>query len=416
MYSSHLTGSNRCLALQKILVLTTTYPQSKHDTQPRFVEYLCHQLSAKYQVDVLAPAILGNSSDEGASNPRVTRYRYFLSRYESLCGGNGVLENIKERKLRLALVPFLLFSLFIKTLSYVRTYRPEIIHAHWILPQGMVAALVCRLFRAPPQLVVTSHGGDLFALGSKFSRCLKRFVLNSASAVTVVSHAMKDYCIDELGVDGSKIKVIPMGVDLTRLFVPSSNKIPNRVVFVGRLAEKKGLDVLLRALASAKDKVDISVVLVGGGASFSYYESLATRLGLEDVVIFTGAIPNPEVVKHLQVASVAVFPFVVADNGDQEGLGLTMVEAMGCGCLTIASDLPAIRDVIDDGVSGLIFPAGDSEKLAELLVQVLAAPENYIDIPVKGRESVLSKFDWVEIGNAYSHLFDGLLLKECARD
>jgi phosphatidyl-myo-inositol dimannoside synthase len=102
-----------------------------------------------------------------------------------------------------------------------------------------------------------------------------------------------------------------------------------------------------------------------------------------------------------------VAPFVVTESGDREGLGLVLVEALGCGCPVVASDLPAVRDVIADGESGRLVPPGDAQALAAVIVELLDAPERRRSLADKGRRHCRETFDWSQIAERYAVLLSG---------
>lgn len=394
--------------MQKVLVLTSTYPLDGGDSQPRFVEYLCQGMRHKFDLTVLAPAILGARGANNLEGLCVRRFRYFFAPFERLCGGSGILENLKSSPWLYGLIPFLLLAQLITTVRLLKSKSFDVIHAHWIIPQGLVAVLACYFVKQPPQILLTSHGGDLFALNGWLTRKLKVFILGKAAHITVVSDAMRAMCINEFEVQPSRVSVISMGVDLQNTFIPGNSKHSNSLVFVGRLAEKKGLNVLLEALSTLKSRPNLDVTIIGGGNSLVDYQRHAKALSLDECVSFTGALPNEEIVSYLQRAAIAVFPFVVAKDGDQEGLGLTMVEAMGCECLVIASELPAVRDVIQHEHTGLLVEAGNPLALAQSIEYVLESKRNHQEITLRARKYALNTFDWAHIANRYSHVIESL--------
>jgi glycosyltransferase involved in cell wall biosynthesis len=99
-----------------------------------------------------------------------------------------------------------------------------------------------------------------------------------------------------------------------------------------------------------------------------------------------------------------VMPSVVTAEGDQEGLGLVMAEALACECPVVASDLPAIGDVIENGVTGLIARQADAHDLADKIVQVLRDPARAAGLARAGRASVLERFEWERVARGYSDL------------
>jgi glycosyltransferase involved in cell wall biosynthesis len=175
---------------------------------------------------------------------------------------------------------------------------------------------------------------------------------------------------------------------------PSVRRLPNQVLFVGRLVEKKGVKYLLQALKEvSKQLPDTTLVIAGSGPLQSELESITQDLGLTQQVKFAGRLEHKELVRLYQESTVAVFPFVQAKDGDMEGLGLVMVEAMGCGCPVIASDLPAVRDVIMHEEDGYLVESGNISALSRAVLTYLHNPVSPICIPFA--------FDWKIIATCY---------------
>jgi glycosyltransferase involved in cell wall biosynthesis len=104
-----------------------------------------------------------------------------------------------------------------------------------------------------------------------------------------------------------------------------------------------------------------------------------------------------------------VFPSVIARSGDQEGFGLVPVEALGCGCPVVASDLPTIRSRIEDGVTGLLARPGDPQHLAERIIFLLERPQMREQLAAKGREYVVRHHDWQATADRFVTLINNLL-------
>jgi len=257
-------------------------------------------------------------------------------------------------------------------------------------------------------LICTSHGADLYGLRGAFARVLRRHVVRRSERVTVVSQAMLDDLRAEAG-EVSNLSVLPMGVDTQARFVlPASPIARTGLLFVGRLADKKGVDVLLDAMARLKDMPDLSLHIIGSGPEEARLRQQASALALDKIVDFVGPVPNRDLPLWYQRSSVLVFPSIVTPYGDQEGLGLVPVEALACGCAVVASDLAAVKDVIRDRETGLLSAAGDAKQLAETLHVVLWDQKLRDRLAVQGRAWVVENFDWSRIAERYAALLTGL--------
>ena len=291
-----------------------------------------------------------------------------------------------------------------------REYEFDAVHAHWIVPQGFVAAILRVLTRRFPPVLVTSHGGDLYALRGPVFERLKRWILTRADSVTVVSHAMRDYC-EEHGLVPGKVVVQSMGVDLDGKFIPADKGNARAgLIFVGRLVEKKGVKYLIEAMAILRSKYpQLNLVVIGDGPLRESLTALAQTCGVSDRVRFIGSVRNEELPGYFRAAAISVMPSVVAASGDQEGLGLVAVEAQGCGCAVVASDLPAVRDTVIDGQTGLMARPADAADLADKIAVLLEDDALRKSLAEAGRSHALEKFNWTTVGSVYSRIINDLI-------
>lgn len=395
--------------MRSILVLTSTYPRWRGDTEPAFVHFLCRRLTGKYRVIVLAPHYPGSLGKETVEGVLVYRFRYFFPFAENLAYNGGIIANLKNNILKWLLVPFFLASQSFHMLFLARKYKVSLIHAHWIIPQGLLAVICrqCRLVSKHICILCTSHGGDLFSLQGGVLQMLKRYTLRHSDHATVVSTAMRKH-LNNMGCSTENISIQPMGVDLTRQFVPDKNAVKSRdIIYVGRLVEKKGVSTLIDSIKLLiKDYPALKVTLVGDGPERSTLEQQCRQLGIATRVEFAGPMPNDRVPEFYQSAKIAVVPSIVAADGDQEGLGLVAVEALGCGCATIVSDLPALSDVVTHGDNGLVFSAGDAVELQDRITSVLSDESLYKHLAGNSRQSVIDKFDWQPVGARYLEIME----------
>jgi colanic acid/amylovoran biosynthesis glycosyltransferase len=316
---------------------------------------------------VLVPRVGDAPLRERAGSLEIRRFRYFPRRWEDLADG-AILENLRARPLRwLQVLPFLAAEA-IALWRLVAEFDPDVLHVHWVLPQGLVAALVAPRRR----WVLTAHGGDVYALAGWLATGLKRLALRRAAAVTVPNQEMRERLV-QLGANPSTTLVRPMGADVTAVRAVRAERRAGRVLFVGRLAEKKGVAVLLKALRSGEVSEDWSLDLVGDGPLRRRLEDAARGLGGR--VRFRGSLDRCGVVAAMAECEVFVVPSVPAAHGDQDGLPVVLLEAMAAGCAIVASWLPGIDAVLVDGRTGLLVPPGDAEALAAAVSRLLGDAE-----------------------------------------
>jgi len=394
-------GSNR----PRLLVLTSTFPRWDADTDPPFVFDLSRRLVDRFDVHVIAPHARGTATYEVMSGVHVHRYRYAPERLERLAYDGGILPRLRRYPWLAALIPFFLLSQMITVIRLRR--ETDLIHAHWVLPQGLIALLV-----GQRPLLCTAHGGDLFALRGKVAAYLKRWVVRRLDRLAVVSRAMADEA-EDLGIDPVKVLVAPMGVDLRETFTPvgRSGKSGKRLLFVGRLVAKKGVDVLIRSLPEVlRHHPDTTLTVIGDGPERMALESLAGSLDVLAAIQFKGAVPNHALPDMFRDADVVAFPSVIDADGDREGFGLVAVEALGCGCAVVASDLPAMRDFLIDGRTALIVPSADDQALGRSIVRLFDDPELSSQLGQSGRAHVLERYDWMAVADRYASQLQQLLI------
>lgn len=227
---------------KRVLVLTTTFPRWKDDTDPPFVYELSRRLLVGYRITVLAPHYPGGSAKEDFAGLRVHRYRYFFSPWERLAygSGGGILQRLRHRPAYWVTVPCLILGQLLALCRLLRRHRFDLIHAHWLIPQGLVALIAKSICRADLPVICTAHGGDLFGLKGTGLENVKKFVARRSDAITVVSRAMKKELI-RLGSDPDRVHVLPMGTDLERVFTPKEgDRDVNRCCSWGGWWKKKG--------------------------------------------------------------------------------------------------------------------------------------------------------------------------------
>lgn len=386
---------------KKLLVTASTFPRWEGDTEPRFVLDLSRNMTDEYDVTVLVPAAPGAKNEEDLEGVHVIRYHYFpVHKWETLCYPGAIVPRIKEKKIRVLLVPFLLISLWFHLLKMLPEY--DIVHAHWLIPQGIVQSF----FKTP--YIVTGHGGDVTSLNKGILRKLKIRCLLRAKHVTVVSEHLKGK-VKEL-VPEIEPSVISMGVDTTKFgkqyYVPNYfNQGEKKVVlFVGRLAEKKGVTYLIEAMK----QIDALLVIVGDGPLRRDLEKQAE--GLEAGKIrFLGGKTHEELKRIYASADVFVAPSVTAHDGDQEGLPTTIMEAMASGLPVIASRSGGIEQIIKNEMTGLLCEEKNVGEIINAIKSILEQPELFKELERGGYEKVTC-YDYKKIALMYKKKLENVSL------
>lgn len=362
-----------------------------------FVFDLCRQLDAQgVQVTVLAPHAQGVRQREVLENIDVRRFRYAPEAWEKLAYEGGIMANLKRSRLLYVLMPVFLIAQFATLVRCLRTSRYDAVHAHWFVPQGLILAVASMVAVGSPHLVITAHGSDVSALRGAFWSRMRRWIASRCDHVVTVSAALRN-CLVAEGCETRKVSVIPMGVDLHGRFFPGqTERATVEILFVGRLVSGKGLDILINALPRIRViHPMVRLKIIGDGPERPRLEDMTNSLGLTPYVDFFGAVENIDLPRFYRRATLLVLPSL------EEGFGLVVAEALGCGCPVTASDLPAIRDLLQDGRGGRLFRAGDSDDLTEKVCELLANDRLRYSLAETGRALVLDRYDWNTIGQRY---------------
>lgn len=391
----------------KILVLTSTFSRWKNDTEPKFVDNLCQYLSQEHEVHVIAPHAPGIPKEECMDGVQVFRFKYCVEKCQTLAYDGGILPSLKQNRIRLLLVPFFLISQSYLIFRLMRRHSYDIVHAHWIIPQGLVSMFTRPFARNRPAFVMTSHGGDMFALKGKLLTSLKKWATSKADQLTVVSSAMKAQAVKLELKDESHITVIPMGTDSHGMFRPPSSDMQRQgLLFVGRLVEKKGIEHLIAAMPLVlKEHPDQQLTIVGDGPLMTTLRAFCESHNITEHVTFTGSVPNQDIPEYLQRSAVTIFPSIVTDSGDQEGTPVAVMEALACECAAVVSDYPGARDIIEEGETGLLVAQKSPEQISTAINYFLDNPEMRKKMGAAGRRKVQQDYDWSVIAAKFLALF-----------
>lgn len=396
----------------RILVMASTFPRWTGDSVPPFVHRLSAGLADRgHEIHVLAPHVAGAARHEVMDGIQVHRFVYAPVRMESLCYGGGILENLRRDRMRWSLVPPFMAAQFVAMLRLVRRHQIEAIHAHWLLPQGLLAAFGRPVVHCP--VLLSAHGGDVFAMRTGVRRRLLTVAARRADVCTANSNAMQRELARLTGVDAT---VIPMGVDPS-VFHPGDRGgdcQPHaggpHILFVGRLVEQKGARHLIEAMSVVRSVVGgARLQIVGDGPERASLEALTAKLDLAGCVDFLGAVPNSDLPAYYRRADLFVAPSVMSrDGGDTEGLGVVLLEAAASGLAMVASRIGGIPDVVEHEKTGLLVEPGDPEAIASAVTRLLSSEPLRYTLAANARRVVMERFSWQGVVDRFDGVFRSL--------
>jgi glycosyltransferase involved in cell wall biosynthesis len=284
---------------------------------------------------------------------------------------------------------------------FLRRERPDIVHLHLVNVDVLLLALLRRLLGF--RLVLTLTGGEpVLAASSVLSRLKLRVAFHDADAVTCVSSDLERWAA-AWGVRG--VRRIPNGVDTAELRreTDRAGTIESRqdyLVFCGRLAAVKRLDLLLSAFCdSVRRGSTLRLVLIGDGELGGWLADQVRRSGLGDRIEHRGALAHEAAMAVLAGARGLVL------SSASEACPLVLLEAMALGRAVIAPDIGGVRDLVIDGATGLLFPAGCSERLAERMLDLARSPALAAELGRRGAERVRDCFGSAAMMGSYLEVY-----------
>ena len=402
----------------RVAVLAHSFPRFAGDTHGPFVKRLSEELARRgHEVHVLVPYDPALVPDP-ASPLTVHSFRYVWPGRWHRLGYSRTLRRDVGMKL-LAWLQAPLYFLFAERAlrRLIRTRGIELVHAHWILPNGFVAARAAGAAGIP--YAVTLHGSDVFmAERAAPLAAMARRALAGAAHVTSCSADLRDRLLALGGVEhAAKVLLVPNGTDLApaaggeaaaeveRRLGPAADAGP-LVVAVGRLVDKKGFDVLLEAApAILAARPGARLAIGGGGDLETPLRRRAHELGIADRVAFPGPLSHPEALALIARGEVFVMPSVRDARGNVDGLPIVVLEAMAAGRPVVASDVAGLPLAVADGETGLLVPERDPAALAAAVGGLLADPERARRLGAAGRRRVEAELNWSAIAAVHDRLY-----------
>ena len=411
----------------RIAVLAHSFPRFPGDTHGPFVKHLAEAVARRgHQVFALVPFDPELRPDPGTPVP-VSSFRYVRPDRGHRLGYSRTLHRDLGMKLGAYLQSPLYFLFAARALRrLVRRQRIDLVHAHWILPNGYVASRVAAATGVP--YAITLHGSDVFmAERNPLFRALARRALAGAAHVTSCSAELRDRLLALGGQEhAAKVLVVPNGTDLVadpapagggaegeagdaraalraRLGISSDARL---VVAVGRLVDKKGFRYLLDAAPAILGAFPAARIVLGGGGDLrAELEEQARRLGIAGAVVFTGPLAHPEVLGLVASGELFVMPSVRDPRGNVDGLPIVVLEAMAAGKPVVATAISGLPLAVTDGVTGRLVPERDPAALAAAVVELLGDPERAHRLGDTGRRRVRDELNWDAVAAVHDRLY-----------
>jgi PEP-CTERM/exosortase A-associated glycosyltransferase len=307
------------------------------------------------------------------------------------------------------------------------SFRPDVLHAHSPVLNALPTLHVGRQrgipvvyeVRALWEDAAVDHGRTREgSLRYGASRALESFALRHADHVTTICEGLRDE-IAARGIARDRITVIPNAVDTDEFRSGTEPDAALRrrlglegatvIGFAGSFYAYEGLDLLIEAAALLAPRLPaLKLLLVGGGFQEQALKSLAAERGLADRVIFTGRVPHGAVSRYYDLIDVLAYPRHRMRLTDLV-TPLKPLEAMAQGRMFVASDVGGHRELVRDGETGFLFPAGDADALARTLEAVLARRAEWPRLSAQARHFVETERTWTRSVGGYARVYQSLL-------
>lgn len=278
----------------------------------------------------------------------------------------------------------------------LRGEKVSLIHSQWIHSAGTVAMYGAWLLNVP--FSFTGHAADLFRNRQALTDKIRR-----AAFIGCISEFHRDFFLKE-GARAEQLRIVYCGLDLSHFSAkPPRERTEGEayhILSAGRLVEKKGFDVFIRAIGILRDRgVNARATIAGSGPLEARLRARIAQMGLDDIITLTGtAIKQEDIPAFMEGGDVYALHCVWASDNDVDGLPLMLMEAMACGRPSVSTRIVGIPDLVIHEKTGLLVePDDNAEALADALQRVLENPELAAEL----------------VGNANKHLKETFDLKSC---
>ncbi len=390
-----------------ILVISSVYPTTPDGNHGAFIrETVLQMRSHGIRFTIFAPAYEG-SQTHNLDDIEVYRFRYFFKRFENLVRDGAPTKLQKQPLYILVALSYIVLGAW-RLFWLCKKQKPDLIHVNWPFPHGLMAYPVNKLLGIP--MLFSFHGAELL-LAKKFSfvGSILRWQIPMAKSVTANS-SFTQSLIQKLY--SGDVSVIPYGLTIE----PKAPCVRNleedtKLLFVGRLDERKGLKYLLEALPLVLRKYPVRLRIVGKGILEQEIKQQCQELKLDKVIDFLGFVSKEELANEYASCNIFVLPAIVDSKGDTEGLGIVMIEALAHEKPVIASAVGGIVDVIQSGVTGLLVNEKDPQVLAQSIIELIADPVRAKELGQRGLKDIQVRFGWSRLVLLWQDIFTKALAK-----
>jgi glycosyltransferase involved in cell wall biosynthesis len=397
-------------------MVASSYPRFPGDSVGSFMEPIAQGIAARgHEVHMVAPW------HPRWDRPQLDRGVHFhLFHYAPFAALNtfgyaeGMRADVRLRATAIAAAPLAVLAGWFKALRVAQKKRATIMHAHWVVPGGVIGAAAARSL----PLVISLHGSDVFvAERHRAVRLAARTAFGRAQWVSACSEDLRARAV-AIGAETAHSSVIPYGVDSDRFRPDSDARTRARerlgladnvplVFAVGRLVRKKGFEYLIDAAAMLKSQhPTLRVAIAGDGDLDADLRARARDAGVGDTVLFLGVVPHHEVPQLIAAADIAVAPSVHDAAGNVDGLPNTVMEIMASGTPLVTTPVGGIGAVATDGVTARLVPERDARALATAIDSLLRNPSAGLPLGRQARDLMCRRHSWERVAEDFEAIYE----------
>ena len=391
----------------KIGVITSVYPEFKGDPHGIFVHRLMREISKQgHEVHVIAP-YSGGKRDYTLEGVKVEKFNYFYpTRFQKLAGRSGMIDNVKEGLfVKFQFITFILFNVIN---SCRKLKNMDVVHVQWPIPNGLGALFLKTFYKIP--YINTLFGEEIYLSKRYHTTFIIKLLVNASSkTITISSGSLKASL--ESGLNKEKLELIPFGVD-TNFFRPIKVQKDTeifQILSVGYLIERKGFLYLIKAIKKVLEcHINVKLTIVGSGPMEMQIRNLIKELKLGESIQIISNISDEKLLEMYNFSDLFVLPSIVDSQGNTEGLGVVLLEAMACKLPVIGSDTGGIPDIIQNEDTGLIVPQKDIIGISQAIIELIGNDEMRKKLALNGYIMVREYFSWEKIAKEYITIYKTL--------
>ncbi|HEX5070582.1 MAG TPA: glycosyltransferase [Vicinamibacterales bacterium] len=383
-------------------MVTSSYPRFPGDGIGSFVEPIAKSVAARgHDVHLVAPWHPAIRRPDQEAGVQFHFYKYAPVPALNVFGYSGGLRaDTTLRGAAWMAAPFAMAAGWWAARRVAAKYRATVMHGHWVIPSGVMAALA----KPSLPLVVSLHGSDVFVAERNFmARQAARAAFRRAGWVTACSDDLRTRAV-AIGARADRIETVPYGVDAGRFHPDAAVRAAVRqelgigdgplVFTAGRLVRKKGFEYLIDAAGALTDIPGLTVVIAGDG---DLRDELSARVAsARSAVRLIGNRSQDEIARLCAAADVIAVPSIRDDAGNVDGLPNFAMEALASATPVVASRAGGLPQVIADGRTGRLVAERDPTGLASAVRWLLEHPSEARHIGAAARADIVARFGWAD--------------------